>query len=96
MIIDISCYPTDLVDLAWRHDGDPFTGERLLEMMDGPYMVNGKPRRIDKAFIQPPRATPSTLDRRRSDRPRVHRRLHGLHAENGPDLPGPFHRLLRL
>jgi predicted TIM-barrel fold metal-dependent hydrolase len=23
-------------------------------MMDGPYMVNGKPRRIDKAFIQPP------------------------------------------
>ncbi|WP_130906424.1 amidohydrolase family protein [Pseudomonas sp. Sample_16] len=54
MIIDISCYPTDLVDLAWRHDGDPFTGERLLEMMDGPYMVNGKPRRIDKAFIQPP------------------------------------------
>ena len=54
MIIDISCYATDLVDLAWRHDGDPFTGERLLQMMDGPYMVNGKPRRIDKAFIQPP------------------------------------------
>ncbi|WP_197457389.1 amidohydrolase family protein [Crenobacter luteus] len=54
MIIDISCYPTDLVDLAWRHDGDPFTGERLLEMMDGPYIINGKPRRIDKAFIQPP------------------------------------------
>ncbi|MBN9075916.1 MAG: amidohydrolase [Rhizobiales bacterium 65-79] len=54
MIIDISCYPTKLVDLAWRHDGDPFTGERLLKMMDGPFYVNGKPRRIDKAFIQPP------------------------------------------
>lgn len=54
MIIDISCYPTKLVDLAWRHDGDPFTGERLLKMMDGPFWVNGKPRRIDKAFIQPP------------------------------------------
>jgi len=27
MIIDISCYPTDLVDLAWRHDGDPLCGE---------------------------------------------------------------------
>lgn len=54
MIIDLSCYPTDLVDLAWRHDGDPFTGERLLKMMDGPFYVNGKPRRIDKAFIQPP------------------------------------------
>ena len=54
MIIDTSCYPTNLVDLAWRHDGEPFTGERLLKMMDGPYTVNGKPRRIDKAFIQPP------------------------------------------
>ncbi|MFD2183832.1 amidohydrolase family protein [Rhodoplanes azumiensis] len=54
MIIDISCYPTNLVDLAWRHDGEPFTGERLLKMMDGPYWVNGKPRRVDKAFIQPP------------------------------------------
>ncbi|MCM5690307.1 amidohydrolase family protein [Sinorhizobium meliloti] len=53
MIIDISCYPTKIVDLAWRHDGEPFTGERLLKMMDGPYYVNGKPRRIDKAFIQP-------------------------------------------
>lgn len=54
MIIDLSCYPTDLVDLAWRHDGEPFTGERLLRMMDGPFYVNGKPRRVDKAFIQPP------------------------------------------
>ncbi len=54
MIIDLSCYPTQTVDTAWRHDGDPFTGERLLKMMDGPYYVNGKPRRIDKAFIQPP------------------------------------------
>ncbi|QBE61775.1 amidohydrolase family protein [Pseudoduganella lutea] len=54
MIIDTSCYPTNLVDLAWRHDGDPFTGERLIRMMDGPYIINGKPRRIDKAFIQPP------------------------------------------
>ena len=54
MIIDTSCYPTQVVDLAWRHDGEPFTGERLLKMMDGPYTVCGKPRRIDKAFIQPP------------------------------------------
>jgi len=54
MIIDLSCYPTDLPDLAWRHDGEPFTGERLLKMMDGPYWINGKPRRVDMAFIQPP------------------------------------------
>ena len=54
MIFDTSCYPTDVVDLAWRHDGDPFTAERLLKMMDGPYVINGRPRRVDKAFIQPP------------------------------------------
>ncbi|WP_198971294.1 amidohydrolase family protein [Xylophilus sp. ASV27] len=54
MIIDISCYPTDQVDLAWWHDGKPYTVDRLLATMDGPYFVNGKPRRIDKAFIQPP------------------------------------------
>ena len=54
MIIDTSCYPTNLVDLAWRHDGEPFSGERLIEVMDGPYIINGKPRRIDTAFIQPP------------------------------------------
>lgn len=54
MIIDMSCYPTKVVDTAWRHDGEPFTGEHLLRMMDGPYAVNGKPRRVDMAFIQPP------------------------------------------
>jgi uncharacterized protein len=54
MIIDLSCYPTQKVDSAWRHDGEPFTGERLLKMMDGPFTVNGKPRRIDRAFISPP------------------------------------------
>lgn len=54
MIIDVHMHPTDHIDAAWRHGGRPFTGERMLKMMDGPYMVNGKPRRIDKAVIQPP------------------------------------------
>ena len=27
MIIDLSCYPTLVPDLAWCHDGDPFTGD---------------------------------------------------------------------
>jgi predicted TIM-barrel fold metal-dependent hydrolase len=54
MIIDMSCYPTKVVDTAWRHDGEPFTGEHLIRMMDGPYTVNGKPRRVDMALIQPP------------------------------------------
>ena len=54
MIIDTHLHPTNKVDEAWRHTGEPFTGERLLEMMDGPFMINGKPRRIDMGFIQPP------------------------------------------
>lgn len=36
MIIDLSGCPTREVDSAWRHDGEPFTGQRLLKMMDGP------------------------------------------------------------
>jgi predicted TIM-barrel fold metal-dependent hydrolase len=54
MIIDVHMHPTDHVDAAWRHGGNPFTGERMLKMMDGPYMVNGKPRRVDIGVIQPP------------------------------------------
>jgi hypothetical protein len=54
MIIDVHMHPTDHVDAAWRHGGRPFTGERMLKMMDGPYMVNGKPRRVDIGIIQPP------------------------------------------
>jgi hypothetical protein len=54
MIIDVHMHPTDHVDAAWRHGGNPFTGERMLKMMDGAYMVNGKPRRVDIGVIQPP------------------------------------------
>ncbi len=36
---------------GWRQHGTPFTGERMLKLMDGPYMINGKPRRIDMGFI---------------------------------------------
>jgi predicted TIM-barrel fold metal-dependent hydrolase len=54
MIIDTHLHPTNLVDEAWRHTGEPFTGERMLKMMDGPFYINGKPRRIDVGLIQPP------------------------------------------
>ena len=54
VIIDTHLHPTNVVDQAWRHTGEPFNGERMLEMMDGPYWINGKPRRIDMGFIQPP------------------------------------------
>jgi uncharacterized protein len=54
VIIDSHVHPTNIVDQAWRHSGDPFTGERTIKMLDGPYWINGKPRRIDMACIQPP------------------------------------------
>jgi uncharacterized protein len=54
MIIDVHFHPTNEVDPAWRHGGRPFDGERLIQMMDGPYWVLGRPRRIDYGVIQPP------------------------------------------
>jgi len=54
MIIDIHAHPTNFVDKAWRHGGEPFTAERLIKMMDGPFIINGKKRSIDYSFVQPP------------------------------------------
>lgn len=54
MIIDVHLHPTDRVDAAWRHGGKPFTGERMIKMMDGPYLINGKERRINWGVVQPP------------------------------------------
>ena len=50
MIIDTHLHPTNLVDEAWRHTGEPFTGERTLKMKDGPFYINGKPRRVDMGY----------------------------------------------
>ncbi len=68
MIIDTHLHPTNKVDEAWRHTGEPFTGERLLAMMDGPFIINGKPRRIDMGFIQPPPGNTAWRDGDRSGR----------------------------
>ncbi len=54
MIIDTHMHPTNYVDKAWRHGGEPFTAERLIKMMDGPFPICGKERRIDYGFVQPP------------------------------------------
>jgi len=54
VIIDTHLHPTNVVDQAWRHAGEPFTGERTVELMDGPYWINGKPRQIDVGCINLP------------------------------------------
>ena len=35
MIIDTHLHPTNLVDEAWRHTGEPFTGELVREARAG-------------------------------------------------------------
>jgi len=68
MIIDVHMHPTDKVDAAWRHGGKPFTADRMLKMMDGPYLVNGKERRSDMAVIQPPPGNTVWVDGMRGGR----------------------------
>ena len=88
MIIDyaICTRPTSSTKRG-RHTGEPFTGERLLKMMDGPYIINGKlRRRIDMGFIQHS-ARQHRLSRWQSSRPRRHslttyRTYRRAHAED--------------
>jgi uncharacterized protein len=54
LIIDSHTHPTNLVDQAWKQSGRPFNAERLIELMDGPFVLRGKNRRIDLAIVQPP------------------------------------------
>ncbi len=68
MIIDTHVHPTNLVDEAWRHTGEPFTGERTLKMMDGPFWINGKPRRVDVSCIMPPPGNTAWREGNRSGR----------------------------
>ncbi|WP_280356002.1 amidohydrolase family protein [Nocardia otitidiscaviarum] len=68
MIIDTHVHPTNLVDEAWRHTGEPFTGERVLTMMDGPFWINGKPRQVDVSCIMPPPGNTAWREGNRSGR----------------------------
>ena len=89
MIIDTHLHPTNLVDEAWRHTGTPFNGERMLKMMDGPYMINGKPRRIDMGFIQPPPGNTGYRDGNRMGREGI-RDYMAYIAELTPEVPDRF------
>lgn len=55
MFIDVHCHPTNCPDQAWAHGGsDPFTAEKLIKLLDGPFTVCGKERKIEYAVVQPP------------------------------------------
>lgn len=60
MIINSHLYPSYFVDSDWKSGGEPVSAERLIEILDGPYPVMGKSRRIDYGIVQaPPPETPS-------------------------------------
>jgi predicted TIM-barrel fold metal-dependent hydrolase len=40
----------------------PLTGEHLLKLMDGPLIVDGRPRRVDRALLQPLISVPEAGD----------------------------------
>lgn len=54
MIINSHLYPSYFVDSDWKSGGDPVSAERLIELLDGPYPVMGKERRIDYGIVQAP------------------------------------------
>jgi len=54
MIINSHLYPSYFVDSDWKSGGDPVSAERLIEILDGPYPVLGKSRRIDYGIVQAP------------------------------------------
>jgi predicted TIM-barrel fold metal-dependent hydrolase len=52
MIIDAHVHIAAETDLGGFRT-PPLTGEHLIRMMDGPLLVDGKPRRVDRAVLQP-------------------------------------------
>lgn len=52
MIIDAHVHVSAATDLGGFRT-PPLTGEHLLRLMDGPFLVDGRPRRVDRALLQP-------------------------------------------
>jgi predicted TIM-barrel fold metal-dependent hydrolase len=50
-IVDAHCHPYNVDDEAWGIP--PFKVDRLLDMLDGPYHLDGEEVSIDQAIVQP-------------------------------------------
>jgi predicted TIM-barrel fold metal-dependent hydrolase len=61
MIFDAHVHVADRTDLGGFRTS-PLTGERLLALMDGPFHVDGRPRRVDRALLQPLINVPEAAD----------------------------------
>lgn len=51
MIVDAHIHMSDRPTGVWKHP--PFTAEQVIEMMDGPFILKGRSRRVDWAVVQP-------------------------------------------
>jgi predicted TIM-barrel fold metal-dependent hydrolase len=51
VIIDGHVHISNQPTAVWNHP--PFTAEHLLELMDGPFPILGRARRVDRAVVQP-------------------------------------------
>ena len=67
MIVDAHIHISDRPTGVWKHP--PFTAEQLIGLMDGPFIINGRQRRVEKAVVQPQPAetmfNPDLLDQHR-------------------------------
>lgn len=61
MIIDSHVHVSAATDLGGFRT-PPLTGEHLIAMMDGPFLVDGRQRRIDRAVLQPLISVPEGHD----------------------------------
>jgi hypothetical protein len=61
MIIDAHVHVSAATDLGGFRT-PPLTGEHLIGMMDGPFLVDGRQRRIDRAVLQPLISVPEGHD----------------------------------
>ena len=61
MIFDAHVHIADRTDLGGFRT-PPLTGEHLVKLMDGPFHVDGRQRRIDRALLQPLISVPEASD----------------------------------
>ncbi len=78
MIIDAHVHISAATDLGGFRT-PPLTGEHLLSLMDGPFLVDGRPRRVDRAVLQPLISVPEGHD------PLAHHRYVAAQVGKHPD-----------
>ena len=83
LIIDCHVHMSNQLDPVWRKSQVPFTAERVLKSMDGPYLLGGRLVKIDVGVTQP--AIGSTIYQ--AGGRSVHAKLHEYIVESVKRFP---------